>query len=195
MKLEKIKIYFNSLRTLFVYFMVKDNDLLRADVNRWNNVKQKVFKNFFEALNYYITKYKEFRNIVIYRERKHIIRYCILRMILPRVKYLFINAKSIEGGLVVCHGHSTEINAERIGENFTVYQNVTIGIRNGGVPVIGDNVTITTSAVVLGSIKIGDNSAIGANATITKNVPPNCTVIGGQGFIIKENGVRVNKPL
>ena len=68
------------------------------------------------------------------------------------------------------------------GENFTVCQNCTIGKagkpdENGNYcPKIGNNVTIFPGAVVAGNIKIGDNCRIGANVTVTMDVPPDSTV-------------------
>ena len=45
-------------------------------------------------------------------------------------------------------------------------------------PTINDNVVIGAGAKVLGPILVGKNSKIGANSVVTKNVPPNITVIG-----------------
>lgn len=80
---------------------------------------------------------------------------------------------------------STIIHASRIGRNFTIFQNVTVGYSNGGKPQIGDNVTIYSGAVVIGPIKIGDNVEIGANAVVTKDVPSNVVVAGVPAVIIK----------
>ena len=56
-----------------------------------------------------------------------------------------------------CH-----LNATRIGSNFTVYPGVTIGINKGGVPTIGNNVTIYTNAVVCGPITLQDGAIVRA---------------------------------
>ena len=70
-----------------------------------------------------------------------------------------------------------------IGKNFSVYQGVTIG-RNAkpgreiNNPIIGDNVTVFTNAVVAGGITIGDNVTIGAGAVVMKDVPANSIVMG-----------------
>lgn len=94
------------------------------------------------------------------------------------------------------HGHSTEINASKIGKNFRCFQNVTIGtIKSRKGPIIGDNVEIGTGAVVLGEITIGNNVRIGANATVVKDVPDNCTVVPGKSYIVRENNQKVNIPL
>lgn len=76
-----------------------------------------------------------------------------------------------------------------IGSNCTIFQQVTIGVKDyehplNEVPHIGDNVFIGAGAKILGNITIGNNVKIGANAVVTKNVPDNCTVIGNPGIII-----------
>ena len=86
-------------------------------------------------------------------------------------------------GLVIYHGHGTVIAPYSIGKNFSVYQGVTIG-RNAkpgreiNNPIIGDNVTVFTNAVVAGGITIGDNVTIGAGAVVMKDVPANSIVMG-----------------
>ncbi len=78
-------------------------------------------------------------------------------------------------------------NKTVIGNNCIIYQNVTIGGNgkivdgksvNSGAPTIEDNVAIFAGACVLGPITIGKNSYIGANAVVTKNIPPNSLVVG-----------------
>ena len=63
-----------------------------------------------------------------------------------------------------------------------MYQQVTIGrgkmINGNDIPIIGDNVTVYTGAIVVGGITIGDNAVIGAGAVVTKDVPANTTVVG-----------------
>ena len=72
-----------------------------------------------------------------------------------------------------------------IGNNVKIYQNVTIGGRNNGVPQIGDNVSIYAGACVLGNIRIGNNAQIGANAVVIHDVPDNAVVGGVPAKIIK----------
>lgn len=122
-----------------------------------------------------------------------------LKIICPphRVLYLSTANNKIGKGFVIEHGHSTVVHASSIGENFCVWQNVTIGKKDlgGPKPVIGNNVSICTGAVVIGDIQIGDNVVVGANAVVTKSVPANCTVAGNPARIIRRNGERVNEKL
>jgi len=73
-----------------------------------------------------------------------------------------------------------------IGDNCTVYQQVTIGQSGGHSPVIGKNVTIYAGAKVVGNIKVGDNVIIGANAVVVKDLPDNCTAAGVPAKIISQ---------
>jgi serine acetyltransferase/thymidylate kinase len=69
----------------------------------------------------------------------------------------------------------------RIGSGVTVMQQVTIGGKDVGenfAPVIEDGVYVGAGARVLGAIRVGRGAVIGANAVVTRDVPPNCTVVG-----------------
>lgn len=70
------------------------------------------------------------------------------------------------------HGVGTIIGARsKIGDNCLFHHNITLGDKNGGRPTIGDNVTIYPGSVIVGDIKIGDNSIIGANVFVDKTYP------------------------
>lgn len=105
---------------------------------------------------------------------------------------LHISTPSIGKGLLVVHGDSTFINAEVIGENCYVNQNVTIGVIGNKRPRIGNNVRVATGAIVLGDIAIGDNVIIAAGAVVVKNVPDNCMVAGNPAYIKKLKEEKVN---
>ncbi len=88
------------------------------------------------------------------------------------------------GGIaVVVHGRAI------IGENCVIGTCVTIGGRSKhkSVPIIGNNVHISSCAKVLGPITIGDNVIIGAGAVVINDVPSNCVVAGVPAKIIKSN--------
>ena len=201
--IKKIYVYLNMIRSIIPYlaYCVSNNEsklLIEKDMYRWiNTYKLDNNKNIkFLYLNWLLVNYKEFRNIYVYRIKNTSQCLAILiKIIYPVEKSLYIVTPEIGGGLMIFHGFSTIINAKKIGENFSVYQNVTIGNISGENPTIGDNVQITTSSVVIGNISIGNNTSIGANTTVTKSVPENCTVVGRQGVIVKENGERVLKEL
>ncbi len=79
-----------------------------------------------------------------------------------------------------------------IGNNFNISQGVTIGVsnrgNNKGHPIIGNDVYIGPGAKIFGSIKIGNNVAIGANCVVTKDIPDNAVVVGVPGKVISYKG-------
>jgi serine O-acetyltransferase len=64
-------------------------------------------------------------------------------------------------------------------------------IQNAELP----NVTSNAGAKMIGKVTIGENSKVGANAVVVKNVPPNATVVGVPGRIVRKDGIRVDLPL
>lgn len=72
-----------------------------------------------------------------------------------------------------------------IGDNCKIYQQTTIGARNDQwMTVIGDNVLLGAGCKILGSITIGNNAKIGANAVVLSDVPPDATAVGIPAKII-----------
>lgn len=95
-------------------------------------------------------------------------------------------------GFFIDHGNGVIIGETAvIGDNVTLYQGVTLGgtgkEQGKRHPTIGNNVMISTGAKVLGSFKIGDNSKIGAGSVVLEEVPPNSTVVGVPGRVVKRN--------
>lgn len=138
---------------------------------------------FFAAFQLLMWKYSPYRNQVIYRcsQRSSLWGYGI-RLLYPIKKDLEIGG-SIGPGLVIYHGHGTVIGGLEIGENFSIYQGATIGRnRRPGqerdIPIIGNNVSVYTNAVVAGGITIGDNVRIAAGAVVLQDVPSNSLVYG-----------------
>jgi serine O-acetyltransferase len=67
------------------------------------------------------------------------------------------------------------------GDDCVVRNGVTVGLRNTGErgsPVIGNRVDVGAGAKILGSIRIGDDVAIGANAVVLTDVPPHSIAVG-----------------
>lgn len=67
------------------------------------------------------------------------------------------------------------------GDDCVIRNGVTVGLRNRGIrgsPCLGNRVDIGAGAKLLGPIHIGDDSAIGANAVVLCDVPPNSIAVG-----------------
>ncbi|QAY67836.1 serine O-acetyltransferase [Paenibacillus protaetiae] len=98
----------------------------------------------------------------------------------------------IDHGMGVVIGETCEI-----GNDVVIYQGVTLGgtgkEKGKRHPTIGNNVVIGSGAKILGSFTVGDNCNVGSNAVVLREVPPNCTVVGNPGRIVKRNGERVSR--
>ena len=99
-------------------------------------------------------------------------------------------------GFFIDHGNGVIIGETTvIGDNVTLYQGVTLGgtgkEQGKRHPTIGNNVMISAGAKVLGSFKIGDNSKIGAGSVVLEEVPPNSTVVGVPGRVVKRDNIHL----
>ncbi|OBJ17644.1 serine O-acetyltransferase [Mycobacterium colombiense] len=95
-------------------------------------------------------------------------------------------------GLFIDHATGVVIGeTAEVGEDVTLYHGVTLGGsgRDTGKrhPTIGDRVIIGAGAKILGAIKIGDDSRIGANAVVVKEVPSCSVVVGVPGQVISRS--------
>jgi serine O-acetyltransferase len=83
-----------------------------------------------------------------------------------------------------------------IGDDVVLYHQVTLGgtsiekVKRH--PTLGNGVLVGMGAKILGPYTIGDRSMIGANAVVNMNVPPDCTVVGIPGRIVRRNGQRIH---
>lgn len=100
-------------------------------------------------------------------------------------------------GLFIDHGMGVVIGETTIiGNNVTLFQGVTLGGTGKETgkrhPTLGSNIVVGAGANILGNITIGDNSYIGANAVVLRDVPPNSTVVGVPGHVTKQEGQRID---
>ena len=81
----------------------------------------------------------------------------------------------------------------RIGRNVVIAQQVTIGGRSGheGVPIVEDNCFIGAGARILGPVRLGAGSVVGANAVVLHDVPAGA-VVGGVPARILRSGIDVD---
>lgn len=96
------------------------------------------------------------------------------------------------------HGAGVVIGETAIvGDDVLMYHQVTLGgtsldkVKRH--PTIGNNVLLGMGAKVVGNITVGDGARIGANAVVTRDIPPNSTVVGIPGRIISQDGVPISE--
>ncbi|MDD3185238.1 MAG: serine O-acetyltransferase [Anaerostipes sp.] len=145
---------------------------------------------YVEALYWHRIAHKIYNNGEYYRARK------ISQKMARKTGIEIHPGAKIGKGFFIDHGHGVVIGETTvIGDNVTLYQGVTLGGTGNETgkrhPTIEDDVMISTGAKVLGSITIGKNSKIGAGSVVVSDVPPNSTVVGVPGRVIKRDGNRI----
>lgn len=121
----------------------------------------------------------------LYLHHFHLLPF-LLKLSIYLINNCFIDYKCDigSGSKIAYRGMSVVIHKDsKIGKNCIIGTCVTIGgnkkpstIGMGGVPIIEDNCYIATGAKILGKIIIGEGSFIGANAVVTRDVPPHSLV-------------------
>lgn len=140
---------------------------------------------FFAVFNYRIANW-------LYRHHIKLLPEMIKFRTMKRYSCEISPYANIGEGLFIPHTIGIIIGHEVIiGNNCEIFQNVTIGSnrkeKNGRfMPIIGDNVSIGTGAIIVGPITIGNNVIIGANSYVDKNIPSNSLVIGSPAKIIRK---------
>jgi serine O-acetyltransferase len=98
----------------------------------------------------------------------------------------------IDHGMGVVIGETAEI-----GDDVLMYKGVILGgvslERKKRHPTLGDGVIVGSNAVILGPIRIGDNSKIGSGAVVVESAPAFATVVGVPGKVVKLNGVKCRR--
>src|ERR687890_314498 len=105
----------------------------------------------------------------------------------------------IGDALFIDHGTGVVIGeTAEVGANVTMYQGVTLGGTGFATgkrhPTVEDNVTIGSGAKLLGPITIGHGAKIGANSVVIHEVPPNSTVVGNPGHVVRVDGRKPEGP-
>lgn len=169
-----------------VLMLSPNRAMIRADLDRWSQLllgappagsKARIF--LFVRL---MTTLPEYRNVFYLRAG---IPGKLFSFLCPPMATLYLWTDDIGPGLFVQHGFSTIVSAEKIGKNCWINQQVTIGYTNlTDRPTIGDNVIIHAGAKIIGKVKVGDNAKVGANSVVTRDVPPNVTVMGVPAAVI-----------
>jgi serine O-acetyltransferase len=77
----------------------------------------------------------------------------------------------------------------RFGDDVVIGHQVTLGGRDlsNAAPEIGDGVYLGAGAKILGGVRIGRGATVGANAVVTKDVPPGAIVVGANRILEKRS--------
>lgn len=112
-------------------------------------------------------------------------------------KYGIMTSPSAKIGKGLRFPHPTSIvigACVNAGKNLTLYQNTTIGgartgdVKKGNQPVLGDNVTLFASSMILGKVHVGDNVILGANSLLLKSVDKDSICVGSPAKCVNKEG-------
>lgn len=100
-------------------------------------------------------------------------------------------------GFFIDHGMGVVIGeTAEIAENVTLYHQVTLGgvslKKEKRHPTLKERVVVGAGAKILGPFTVGENSKIGANSVVVREVPPNSTVVGVPGRVAKKESITVH---
>ncbi|MDF2496156.1 hypothetical protein [Sphingomonas sp.] len=118
----------------------------------------------------------------------------LINLILFRIE---VPARAVIGkGFVLPHPGGIVLGSASIGDDVTIFQNVTLGARSFEAdydlstrPIIGSGVTIGAGAVILGPVTIGECATVAANSLVVENVPPACTVMGVPASVRQQRNI------
>jgi len=179
--------YIRALPCIIAYLSIKDKTKINMDIERYDRKAN--------SRNLAWTLYKElpFRRIFYERIKEYSsFKYYLIRWLYPTLDgfELGTDIRNIGGGLRIYHGYATILHCNKIGENCSFFQNVTLGkgkkVNGLEVPTIGHNVCVYTGSMVLGGYTIGNNVIIGAGTLVMQDVPDNCTIVGNPARIINK---------
>ncbi len=179
----------------------------RQKMGFWKHVKEEfeVIRERDPAIKtpWEVLLYPSFRVMISYRKahrqylRGHYFRARRISQKAARKTGIEIHPGAVIGkGFFIDHGSGVIIGETAIiGDNVTLYQGVTLGGTGKETgkrhPTLCDNVMVSAGAKIIGSFTIGENSKIGAGSVVLEEVPPNCTVVGVPGRIVKRDNIKV----
>lgn len=172
--------------------------LLLANASMWKDVEvyakeYKVNGNQYFQLLWFLTFNRSFRSLYYYRLGAK--RFLVMWLGRGESNFHIPQTCKIAPGVLFFHSYGTILNGWSIGTECRITHNVTLGDKHGMRPHIGERVEILPGAVIVGDVTVGNDCVLGPNAVVYKSVPDNCIVVGNPAYILKENGIVVNRSL
>jgi serine O-acetyltransferase len=144
--------------------------------------------------------YPGFHAILLHRlaHRVHAAGFVLLARTIAQVNRLFTGIEIHPGARIgrrffIDHGMGVVIGETTIiGDDVLLYQGVTLGgtgkEKGKRHPTVGNNVVIGTGAKILGNIRIGNHTKVGAGSVVIRSVPDNSTVVGVPARVVRSRG-------
>lgn len=193
--MKKVIVYLNLARFFphcLMLILHKNRNLIEEDIIAYQEEYSLLGSRLYLFLHLLFFN-KSFRSLFYYRIGNW---KWLIQWLGKGIENLYIpKTLKMSGGVLLFHSYSTILNATFIGHKCRILHNVTLGDKKGKTPTIGNCVEILPNAVIVGGVTIGDNAVIGPGAVVVKNVPANSVIVGNPAYILKQNGLIVNKKL
>lgn len=182
--------YLRAFPAILAFVMSPSKDCIKQDIDN-NLLTVYGGESYIYKFVYLMTWKKVFRNIFYYRiGRQNKLVSHMLGLFMPKLESCEISGE-IGAGLAIWHGYNTIISCEKIGNNFSVWQGVTIGNNPKGElkvakPIIGNNCSVYTNAIVAGKVVIGDNCRIGAGCVCMQSLKKDSLLVGSKSRVIEK---------
>lgn len=163
---------------------------LKSDYKRYGRWRPTLKDRILHNEGWYIWQYVKHMRYVEYHRSKGGLHKIFFLWHWYKLKHLqfklhiAIHPGTVGPGFRIYHvGNYTHVSPNvKIGKNCTIISGVVFGNKSENlnkIPVtVGDNCVFGLDCKILGSVKIGNNVTIGANAIITKDIPDNAIVVG-----------------
>lgn len=133
----------------------------------------------------------------------HINKFKFIARFISQIARLFTGIEIHPGAkigkrLFIDHGMGVVIGeTAEVGDDVLMFHGVTLGGTGNHTgkrhPTVKNNVMLSSGAKILGPVTIGENSKIGANAVVLKDIPDNATAVGIPAKVVKLNGIKVSE--
>ena len=174
--------------------VVQQFGYLAADLRRWKGDSFKdVFYAIFEqgvwvTIFYRLSRALFLMDIPLLKILLRLIGFFLLKFSEIILGAAIKPEADIGPGFYVGHTGVIRVHPKtKAGKNLSIGPGVILGEKGmggKGAPVIGDNVYIGVGCKVLGSVTIGNNVKIGANAVVVKDIPDDSTAVGVPAKVI-----------
>lgn len=126
----------------------------------------------------------------------------ILVFLIRFFHHVDVFAANIGPGFYIGHVGTIYVGRCRIGANFSITHNVTLGVGSTGpvhgLPTVEDNVWIGSGSILYGSIRVGEGVTVNCGSVLSRSVPGHCLVGGNPARVIlksHDNAALLGGPL
>lgn len=166
-------------------------ELIRVDAARYSPKKVNLLvitKLFFLETGFFVS--------FLYRLQRVLVRFGVLGLVFVKLIELisrlfsscYISYRSnIQGGLFLPHPTGIVIGeGAEIQQDCTIFQNVTIGQKNGHYPRLKNKCTLYPGCVVIGDIELGEGAVVGPNSVVIESLKSEDVLVAAKSKLVRK---------